>query len=422
RQKTSGILLILCAVIAMMIANSPLHHHFEHLLHTKLAMSFGEHLFSLSLHHWINEALMALFFFVMGLELKREFMVGELSRFRQALLPMIAAVGGMIMPAVLYLTVNYQGEAVVGWGIPMATDIAFAIGVLSLLGDRVPRSLLTFLIALAIVDDLGAVVVIALFYTAKVNLVALAYALLVIALLAVMNLVGIRRVLPYSLVGILLWLTILSSGIHATIAGVVLAFCIPIRPKYDVEHFINRVRGLSQQMKKSLSDNPDIIHNDELRTQVTAMSNGVMLVQAPAQKLEHALHLPVAYLIIPLFALANAGIPIAFGSFFSDLALPVTLGIIFGLFAGKLLGIVGFTFVAMKMGIVSLPKDLNMRHIIGVGLLGGIGFTMSIFIADLGFQGQAELLQQAKTGIIFSSLLSGLSGYFWIARVCSATK
>ncbi len=414
RQTTSGILLMICAVIALVIANGPLHDEYQHFLHTEIGVSMGSSVFSLSIHHWINEALMAMFFFVMGLELKRELLVGELSSPRQALLPIIAAIGGMVVPALFYLLFNTSGSGATGWGIPMATDIAFAIGALSLLGSRVPKSLVTFLIALAIVDDLGAVAVIALFYTKELNLMALAYAGACTLLLMALNLGGIRRPLPYAAVGALLWMAMLTSGIHATIAGIVVAFVIPIRPKFEPAVFVDRVKDTSVKMLKAISDQADIIKNNRFRALVTSLGNGVRLVQAPAQRLEHTLHLPVAYLVIPIFALANAGIPVDFAGFSLYLEHPIALGVLAGLLLGKPVGIAGFTWLAVKLGWAQLPVGLNMKHILGVGLLGGIGFTMSIFIADLGFASSAEDLLMAKTGILMASALAGFGGFFWL--------
>ena len=414
RQTTSGVLLMICAVIALVIANSPLHEQYEHFLHTDIALSLGGAAFSLSIHHWINEALMAMFFFIMGLELKRELMVGELSSPKQALLPIMAAIGGMVVPALFYVVFNTSGSGTGGWGIPMATDIAFAIGALSLLGDRIPKTLITFLIALAIVDDLGAVAVIALFYTESINLQALIYAGACTMLLMALNLGGIRRTLPYAVVGILLWAAMLASGIHATIAGIVVAFVIPIRPKFKPRQFIDRVTDNAAQMREAVEENADIIHNNRLRALVTSLGDGVQLVQAPAQRIEHALHLPVAYLVIPIFALANAGIPVDFASVTQYFQHPIALGVVAGLLFGKPVGIAGMTWLTVKLGWASLPSGLNMNHILGVGLLGGIGFTMSIFIADLGFANSAQDLLMAKTGILIASALAGFGGFFWL--------
>lgn len=414
RQTTSGVLLMIFAVVALLIANSPLQDEYDHWLHTQVGLSFGGNAFSMSIHHWINEALMAMFFLVMGLELKRELLVGELSSPRQALLPIMAAVGGMVVPALCYFAFNPSGPGAVGWGIPMATDIAFAVGALSLLGSRVPQSLVTFLIALAIVDDLGAVAVIALFYTESLNLEALAWAGGLTLMLGAFNLGGVRRALPYVIIGVFLWTAMLASGIHSTIAGIIIAFVVPIRPKYEPALFLKRVKEKARKIEIALADGTDIIHNHRLRTLVDSLGKGVQLVQAPAQRAEQTLHLPVAYLVIPIFALANAGIPIDFAGFGSYLDHPITLGVLAGLLLGKPLGIVGMTWLTVKLGWATLPTGLNMRHIVGVGLLGGIGFTMSIFIADLGFANQPQDLLMAKTGILLASAIAGLGGILWL--------
>jgi NhaA family Na+:H+ antiporter len=411
RQTTSGVLLMVCALAAIVIANSPLQAGYEAFLHKPVSIGFSEAEFSLSIHHWINELLMAFFFFVIGLELKRELLVGELSSPKQALLPIVAAAGGMVIPALCYLAFNPSGLAASGWGVPMATDIAFAIGILSLLGNRVPRSLVTFLIALAIVDDLGAVLVIALFYTGDLNMQALGYAALCTGILVTFQLGGIRHGLPYAMVGMLLWAAMLASGIHATIAGVIVAFTIPIRPKFDPALFLDKVRDLTGKMERSIADHPDIIHNTQFRGYVHALGEGVHLVQAPAQRAEDGFHLPVAYLVIPVFALANAGIPIDFEDYGAYLVEPITLGILAGLLIGKPLGIAGFTWIALKLGMANLPEEISMRDILAVGLLGGIGFTMSIFIADLGFVDYPRELLLAKCGIITASLVAGVAGF-----------
>ena len=409
---------MICAVIALVVANSAWHEGYEKFLHKEISIGFSTATFSLSIHHWINEALMALFFMIMGLELKRELLVGELSSPSQALFPIMAAIGGMVVPAGAYFLVNPSGHAANGWGIPMATDIAFAIGALSLLGARIPKNLVTFLIALAIVDDLGAVAVIALFYTETLNHQALIYAGICTLVLISFNMGGIRHGLPYTMMGILLWASMLASGVHATIAGIVLAFTIPIRPKFDAHLFIDRVEDLAHKMKDAVVEDPDIIHNSRFRGLVSTLSDGVALVQAPAQRAEHSLHLPVAYLVIPIFALANAGIPIDFAGFGDYLGHPVALGVILGLLVGKPLGIAAFSWVTVKLGWADYPEGLNIKHVFGVGLLGGIGFTMSIFIADLGFVNYAEDLLMAKTGIILASAVAGFGGFFWLMYHC----
>jgi len=420
RQTTSGVLLMVSAAVALMIANSTLAESYFHLLHAEVVVGSGAWALKMSLHHWINDGLMALFFLVVGLELKRELLVGELSDPRQALLPIMAAIGGMVLPALFYTVVNFGGTQVNGWGVPMATDIAFALGVLALLGGRVPAGLLTLLVALAIVDDLGAVVVIALFYTAKLDLVALAVAGGILGLLIVLNLGGIRRLLPYMLLGVLLWLALLKSGVHATLAGVILAFTIPMKPKLDTPRFLQRARRLLDEVSQAQADESCIVLNDRMRSRVTALADGVRLAQAPAQTLEHSLHLPSAYLVIPMFALANAGIPLDLSAPGNLLADPVALGVVFGLLGGKLLGITGFIWLAVKLGWSRLPAGVGFSHVIGMALLGGIGFTMSIFIAQLAFADDPGDLLMAKTGILLASLLAGGGGYFWLRFIAPA--
>jgi NhaA family Na+:H+ antiporter len=320
----------------------------------------------------------------------------------------------MVIPALIYIAFNPEGHTFDGWGIPMATDIAFALGALALLGSRVPKQLVIFLVALAIVDDLGAVMVIALFYTETINLVALATVGVLLLMLVTINLGGIRSPLPYILIGIVLWIAMLKSGIHATLAGILLAFTIPMRPKYDPSRFLSQINQMIEQIKQAYRREENIVTNDELRARVRALGEGVQMVQAPAQILERKMHLPSAYIIIPVFSLANAGIPVDWSSFGSIVSHPVSIGIAAGLVFGKLIGIAGFAWVAVKMGLTSLPHGLNFKHIVGVSLMGGIGFTMSIFIAELGFAHHAQDLLMAKTGILLASLLAGVSGFVWL--------
>jgi len=414
RQTTSAILLMLCAVVALYLANSHWSEAYHRILQIPLTVGFEGFQLSKSLHHWINDGLMALFFFTIGLELKREIVVGELADPVKAMLPIIAAIGGMLVPALIYIGINSQGHTFSGWGIPMATDIAFALGTLALLGSRIPKSLLTFLVALAIMDDLGAVVVIALYYTDALNLVALAVGGAIMVLLVSLNLGGIRRPLPYILLGIVLWIALLKSGVHATLAGIFVAFAIPLRPKYDAESFLSQISHMVDSIKLSYRSEGNIVRNEELRARVRALGDGVRLVQAPAQILEHKMHLPSAFIIIPIFSLANAGIPIDWSSFGDIVTHPVSLGITSGLVLGKLIGIAGFSWVAVKLGLTSLPQGLNFKHIVGVSLMGGIGFTMSIFIAELGFADHAEDLLMAKSGILFASAIAGITGFLWL--------
>lgn len=414
RQTTSGILLMLCAVAALYIANSQWASVYTNILQLPFTIGVPGFELSKSIHHWINDGLMAIFFFVIGLELKREILVGELADPKQAILPIIAAIGGMLVPVLIYIAINPEGKTFDGWGIPMATDIAFALGALALLGNRIPKSLLTFLVALAIVDDLGAVMVIALFYTETISIPALTLAAVMLVFLVSLNLGGIRHPFPYILLGIILWIAMLKSGIHATLAGIFLAFTIPMRPKYDPALFLKHIHAMIEKIKQAYQREENIIKNDELRSRVRALEERVHLVQAPAQVMEHTMHLPSAYIIIPIFSLANAGIPIDLNSISSIINHPVAIGITAGLVIGKLVGIAGFSWLVVKLGFTSLPKGLNFKHIIGVALMGGIGFTMSIFIAELGFAHSATDLLMAKTGILFASLTAGLSGFIWL--------
>ena len=414
RQTTSGLLLMFTAVLALVLANSPLAYLYQQIQHLNIGINIGNWTLESSLHHWVNDGLMALFFFVVGLELKREIMTGELSNPRQAALPIVAAIGGMVIPALIYFSVNPEGDAARGWGIPMATDIAFALGAIALLANRVPRALITFLVALAIVDDLGAVIVIAVFYTETISINALVAAVFIFGLLMLLNVTGIRKITPYFILAIFLWYAMFQSGVHATLAGVLGAFSVPARPKYNPVRFSQQVRELMERFDASHVPGKSIMTNEKLRAIVQTLGNGVHLVEAPLQRLEHAWHLPVAYLVIPIFALFNAGIPLDLSNVGQTLMHPVTLGVSLGLIAGKVIGIAGGCWIALKLNIGQLPAETRFTQIIGVSLLGGIGFTMSIFIAELGFAHQPELLLMAKTGILFASLAAGVTGFIWL--------
>ncbi|WP_126453336.1 Na+/H+ antiporter NhaA [Sulfuriflexus mobilis] len=414
RQTTSGILLMGTAVIALLIANGPLSSAYTHLVHTLIGLYSGSWKLEMSLHHWINDGLMALFFFVVGLELKREILVGELAKLRNAALPIGAAIGGMVVPALIYFAINPEGDVARGWGIPMATDIAFAIGALALLANRVPKALITFLVALAIVDDLGAVMVIALFYTETIALTPLLAAGGLFALLLMFNLGGIRKTMPYFIVAVFLWYALLLSGVHATLAGILGALAVPAIPKYNPERFSKHIRELMHRFDASHEPGKSIMTNDKLRAVVQTLENGVNSVEAPLQRLEHVWHMPVAYLVIPIFALANAGIPLEFASLGETLGHPVMLGVSLGLVLGKFIGITGVCWIMLKLGLAALPKDTRFTQIAGVSLLAGIGFTMSIFVAQLGFEGNEELLLMAKTGVLAASLLAGITGFIWL--------
>ncbi len=414
RQTTGGLVLMATAVVALAVANTGFSGAYQALLHTPVGISVGDFSIVKSLHHWVNDGLMALFFFVVGLELKREILVGELAAPRQAALPIVAAVGGMVLPALIYLAVNPAGEATRGWGIPMATDIAFAIGVLVLMAGRVPKALITFLAALAIVDDLGAVVVIALFYTETLVWKALLIAAAVLAALVIINLAGIRSRTPYLLLGAVLWAALLKSGVHATLAGVLTAFTIPARPKFDPARFSVHVRELMRRFDASHEPGRSIMTNQELRAVVRTLENGTHKVQTPLQRLEHGLHLPVAFLVVPIFAFFNAGISMPAAALGDTLTHPITLGVILGLVLGKFAGITGASWLALRFGIGQLPAGTRFSQVAGVALLAGIGFTMAMFIAELGFAHDPELLVMAKTGVLLASALAGVSGFLWL--------
>ncbi|CAA6803459.1 MAG: Na+/H+ antiporter NhaA type [uncultured Sulfurovum sp.] len=418
-QTTTGFVLMFMTILALILANSPLAETYAHFFHTKIDFSVGTWKLSHTIHHWINDGLMAIFFFIIGLEIKREVMVGELSNIKVAILPILAAIGGMIFPALIYMYINAGTDGSVGWGIPMATDIAFAISALVLLGKRVPPALVTFLVALAIVDDLGAVLVIALFYTEQIHTLPLIMAGVMFLIMVVFNRFGIHMILPYFIVGLLMWFFMLESGVHATIAGVIAALAIPSKPK--------RAPGSFRQDAKELLDEYDSYPVDEKegmnerqKALLLKLEDNIKEIGTPAAKLENDLHLPVALIVIPLFALANAGIAIDFSSIGTTIMTPVSMGIIGGLILGKVLGIFGVAWLAIKLKMATLPKGSSMNQIFGVAFLGGIGFTMSIFVADLAFMGNAELIFQAKVGILAASLFAGLFGYVWLRFIAKS--
>ncbi|MBS1831020.1 MAG: Na+/H+ antiporter NhaA [Acidobacteria bacterium] len=409
RESSGGILLLVCTVVALLWANSPWAHHYAALWHTPLTVGFGSHQLNKELHFWVNDALMAVFFFVVGLEIKRELLVGELASPRQAALPILAALGGVLVPALFYSTLNAGGPGARGWGIPMATDIAFAIGVMALLGPRVPIGLKVFLTALAIVDDIAAVLVIAVFYTSGLSWSALAAAALCLLLAFGANRLGVRHPLPYALIGVLLWITVLQSGIHSTIAGVLLALMIPSRTAINQAQFLQHGRALLDHFQKAAETEPFHILNDvEQQTAIEALEDACEKMQPPLHRLEHGLHPWVTFVIMPLFALANAGVAIS-GEFATILAQPITLGVILGLVLGKTIGVMLASWLAVKTGLAALPENVTWMHIHGAGWLAGIGFTMSLFMAGLAFTGDAQLTS-AKLGILMASLCAGIIG------------
>jgi len=415
-QTTTGIVLMFMTVVALVLANSPFADVYSHFFHMKIDFAVGSWELSNTLHHWINDGLMAIFFFIIGLEIKREILVGELSNIKVAILPILSAIGGMVLPALIYSAINYGSDGAVGWGIPMATDIAFAISALVLLGNRVSPALVTFLVALAIVDDLGAVVVIAMFYTEHIQYLPLALAGVMFLVMVGFNRVGIHMILPYFIVGLFMWFFMLESGVHATIAGVIAALAIPSKPKQAPADFTQHTKNLLEEYDNYRVSDEHIMHEKQKAILIN-IKDKIDAVGTPSARLEHDLHLPVALVVIPLFALANAGISVDFSSIGETITTPISLGIIFGLIVGKVVGIAGVAYLAIKLGIAKLPEGSTMNQVFGIGFLGGIGFTMSIFVADLAFLGDADMIFQAKVGILSASLFSGLFGFLWLKYV-----
>ncbi len=414
-SSASGVILFGAAVVALLWSNSPWHEYYHHLWETPISISIGESfVLNKSLHHWINDGLVSIFFFVIGLELKREIIAGELRNPRQALLPLAAAMGGMILPALIYIIINPTSPDIDGWGIPMATDIAFALGVLYLLGDKVPIMLKVFLTTLAIADDLGAVLVIAFFYTSEIDVVSLYVGGVVLIMLITANQLGVRHSLFYAIIGIGgLWLTFLLSGIHPTIAAVLVAFTIPASTKVSSLNFSGLLSSLLSQFKKAktIEDAP-IVSNERLKI-VKKIRKVSKMAVTPLQRLEQSMHPFVAFIVMPIFALSNAGVYL--GDFtFSQLLSNVPLGILLGLVIGKVAGIFLMVKLLQKFGVVTNPS-ITDQQLLGLGFLAAIGFTMSLFIADLAFS-NPELIAQAKIGILTASIISAVIGYFLIRK------
>lgn len=420
-EKSGGTVLGISVIIALLLANSPWAEQYFHFFEHKIGFLFdGKTFLEYSIHHWINDGLMSIFFFVVGLELKREFVGGELSNPKKAILPIVAAIGGMVVPAIIYLALNPVGEAHSGWGIPMATDIAFALGVLYLLGKKVPLSLKIFLTVLAIVDDLGAVLVIALFYTSEISVLSLLIGFGFTAIMYLGNRLGVRNVIFYATLGILgVWIAFLLSGVHATIAAVIVAFTIPADVTIKESIYLTKIQNYIRRFKA-------IDPNDEIPTLMEQQLQILEEIKAdtnqatpPLQRLEHAMHPFVNFLIIPIFALANAGVSlnIDFDHLFSS---NVAIGVALGLLIGKVIGIVGFTLLSVKLKIAPFPDGMNFRNLLGVGLIASIGFTMSIFISSLAFT-NPEYIVQAKIGIFSASIIGGLLGY-WVLSKSAKTE
>lgn len=417
-EAAGGILLIIATVLALIIANSDWGHYYESFLHQEFRFGTETHFISESILHWINDGLMAVFFFLVGLEIKRELLVGELSSPKKAALPIIAAIGGMLVPAAFFVLQVGDGLGKEGWGIPMATDIAFSLGILSLLGKRVPLALKVFLVAFAIVDDIGAIVVIAIFYSGELHVAFLLISLALVVFLFILNRLNVRYMPIYITVGLVVWFLFLHSGIHATIAGVIIAFTIPSARKIDLNDF-------KERMHRNIHDFESTPHTDKValnHTQLEALDNmhlQIKKIKSPLQSLEHNLHTVVNYVIMPIFAFANAGVVLQSSGLGTFNALTIAVGS--SLIFGKIIGVFISSFITVKLGVSALPDRIKWKHILGAAMLGGIGFTMSLFISNLAYEsigplrGVAE--NQAKLGILIGSLIAALLGYFFLKYV-----
>jgi len=419
KESSSSIIMLGAMIAAMILANSGLSGWYEDLWHKKVGFTFGDFSLYKSLHHWINDGLMALFFLVIGLEIKREILIGELSSFRNALLPIIAAVGGAVVPALIYVGLNFKNGDLSGWGVPMATDIAFAIGVMALLGNRVPIQLKIFITSLAVVDDMIAVIVIALFYTENIVMGYLVYAGIVMAVLLAMNLFKIRSILAYLIMGMFLWYFFLKSGIHATIAGVLLALFIPSEPRLPMQAFKRSMNMFLGQLKNCDNNVDSEIPTKCQKSVLNKMIHTSLSTYNPMSRLEYNLHGLSAFIIMPIFAFANTGVKINPSDIMLILS-PVSLGIILGLVVGKPIGITGFVHLGKKMNLISLPAEINMAQVFGAAVLSGIGLTMSIFIASMAFA--PEMVGTAKIAILTASVIAGVSGFVLLKSLSSKGK
>lgn len=403
KESLSGILLFIATIFAVIVANSNLSQNYHDFWLNNLGISFADKNISMSLNMWINDGLMAIFFLMVGLEIKREMIVGELSTLQKASFPIIAAVGGMIIPALIYISFNQNNP--LGFGIPMATDIAFALGILMLLGQKVNPALKLFLVALAVVDDLGAVLVVATVYTNEIKAFYFIHVIVIYGTIWFLNYMGVKKLLPYLILGIFLWVYIHEIGIHATIAGVLLAFAIPIKSKIKETSFINNCKESVDIFEKNMDAIPILNHH-----QIEALeeiSHGYIQVQNPLVRLEHNLHSLSAFLIMPIFAFSNAGVFINFSTVNENLM--IVFGVLFGLIVGKPIGIFGFTYLATKLKIIKKPENISWYEVLAVGFLGGIGFTMSIFITHLAFLDE-NIISAIKLAVFGASIIAGIIG------------
>ncbi|MBL4636678.1 MAG: Na+/H+ antiporter NhaA [Kofleriaceae bacterium] len=405
-QTSSGILLLLIAVVALIWANSPWASSYEELLHTPISLGFGEHFFARSLHFWINDILMVVFFFLVGLEVRREIFQGELSEPRRAALPVAAAIGGMLTPAAIFLFFNYGTPASGGWGMPMATDIAFALGVLALLGDRVPSALRVLLLAVAIIDDIGAILVIAIFYSSGVEISGFAIAGLAIAIIIIFQRIGVRNPYIYIAPGVLLWAGVLLAGIHPTIAGVILGMLTPVRAWFGSDGFLAETDESLSKLRKKVADGQD---PHSLLPDLERINIARREAIPPVIRIEAAIQPWVAFIIMPVFALANAGVSLGGLGEWSSESTGIALGVGLGLIVGKPLGILLFSWLAIRLGLAALPKAVSWSGILVVGCVAGIGFTMALFIGALAFSDPA-MLAVAKLTVLCASAVAGILG------------
>lgn len=404
-----GVLLMICTAVALYLANSSWQHDYHEILTTPIDIGLGNSHLKLDIHHFINDALMAIFFFVVGLEIKREVLVGELSHVSEAILPALAAFGGMIVPAAIFIAVNFHQPGEKGWGIPMATDIAFSLGILSLLGRRVPLSAKVFLTAFAIVDDIGASLVIAFFYTDTITWSALGIGAFFFTCLVLCNAFGVRRSSPYVFLSVLLWLCFLKSGIHPTIAGILAALTIPARPRLQSDEFLISTRMLLDRIEEKREEESNVLKNKEKHAMISDVETASKLTQTPLKRFENSLHHWITFFIMPIFALANAGITFD-GGLVNRLTHTVTIGILLGLILGKQIGVTLFAWLAVKLGWAQLPRDVSWKMLYGLSWLGGVGFTMSLFITNLAYGRESVSLDDAKVGILLGSAIAGIGG------------
>ena len=406
-ESFSGILLMITTLIALIWANSPYGESYASIWQYKVGFTTDGFELNKPLILWINDGFMAVFFFLIGLEIKRELLIGELNSIKKIAFPLFGALGGMLVPVLFFVFLNQNPETFKGWGIPMATDIAFSLAILKLLGNRIPLSLKIFLTAFAIVDDIGAVLVIAIFYSGSLNIMMLLSALLLLAVLYYFSFKGFYSKFLLVSFGIIIWVLFLKSGIHPTVAGILLAFSVPIRQKIDTSTFIDNLVSITDNIKQSAVLDKPILSKEQIE-EIDDLEDWTNKYQSPLQHLEHKLHGWVAYFIIPIFALANAGVLIS-----SDVKLDTALiqNIVICLVLGNSIGISSIVFIARKLKLVEIPEDINNQQIIGVSFLAGIGFTMAIFIASLAFENSPMYIDSAKIGILIGSLISAIIGY-----------